>query len=455
MDAELDVLGEGLVEGLVLVLILGKLVEELEALENDLLADGLQDLVLLEHLTRDVKRKILRIDNTTDEAEVFRDKITAIVHDEHTTDVELDVVGLLARLKEIERSTARNEEDSTELKLTLNAEVLHSEVILPIVGDGLVESSVFLVGDLRGVTDPKRLLLVDLDPLVGDSLLLLLLLLLSLLVLDSAFFFILLVVVILHLSVIDFHLLFLGLVELDGVLDELRVTLDDLFEFLLFEVGKLILLELKDDTSTTLDDFTVVGGNGELTTSAGFPNVLVIIVVLAVDGHMISNQVAGVETDTKLTDHGNISSTLLELLHELLGTRASDCTEAVDEISLGHTDTSILDGEGAMFLVRDDTNAHLRLGFELRLVSEAEVTDLIKSITAVADKLTKEDILVAIESVNDKAQKLVKISGELELLSRSLSSCRCSFCHLYLLLLVYKNKLLYKEKTKVSCKKKV
>jgi len=432
MDTKLDVLGEGFVESLVLILILSKFVEELEALQDDLLTDGLENLVLLKHLTRDVKRKILRINNTTDEAKVLRDQIAAIIHDEHTADVELDVVGLLARLKEIERSTTRNEEDSTELELTLNAEVLDSKVVLPIVGDGLVEGSVFLSGDLRGVADPKRLLLVDLDPLVsGDLLLLLLLLFLLLLILEDTILFLILLLLILHLSIIiNLDLLLLGLVELDRILDELRVTLDDLLEFLLLKVSKLVLLELKDDASTTLDGLTVIRSDGELTTSAGLPNVLIIIVVLAVHSHVISNEVAGVETDTELTDHGNISGTLLELFHELLSTRAGDCTKAVDKVGLGHTDTSILNGESTIFLVGDDTDAHLRLGLELLLVSQAKVTDLIKSITAVADKLTKENILVAIESVDNQTQKLIKISSKLKLLCGSLrSSGGSSFCH--------------------------
>ena len=63
MDTQLNVLAEGLVELLEVVLVLRNLLNEVEALLNDVLADDLKDLVLLESLTRDVQRKILRIDD--------------------------------------------------------------------------------------------------------------------------------------------------------------------------------------------------------------------------------------------------------------------------------------------------------------------------------------------------------------------------------------------------------
>ena len=112
MDTELQVLSERLVELVEVVLVLSDLGEEVKALLDDVLADNLENLVLLESLTRDVKREILRVDDTLDEVEVLGDEILTVVHDEDTADVELDVVALLLGLEEIERST----EDDYELK---------------------------------------------------------------------------------------------------------------------------------------------------------------------------------------------------------------------------------------------------------------------------------------------------------------------------------------------------
>lgn len=127
MNTELDVLAKGLVEpgcrrgrcqrcntlspgksavqdSLVeAVLVLGNLGDHLQGLLDDVLADDLQDLVLLKSLTRDVERQVLRVDDTLDEVEVLWDEVLAVVHDEDTANVELDVVALLLGLEEVER----------------------------------------------------------------------------------------------------------------------------------------------------------------------------------------------------------------------------------------------------------------------------------------------------------------------------------------------------------------
>jgi hypothetical protein len=105
MDTELNVLAKGLIELAEVVLVLGDLADEVESLLDDVLADDLEDLVLLKGLTRDVERKILRVDDTLDEIEVLGNEILAVVHDEDAADIELDVVALLLRLEKIERST--------------------------------------------------------------------------------------------------------------------------------------------------------------------------------------------------------------------------------------------------------------------------------------------------------------------------------------------------------------
>merc|ERR1712137_1335699 len=145
VDTELEVLAEGLVELLPVILVLSNLVEELDALLDEVLADHLHDTVLLKSFTRNVERKILGINNTLDEAQPFRDQLLTVVHDEHTAHIELDVVVLLA-LEHIEGSTLGHIEDGSETKLTFEREVLDSQVLLPIVGERFVEFGVFLLG---------------------------------------------------------------------------------------------------------------------------------------------------------------------------------------------------------------------------------------------------------------------------------------------------------------------
>ncbi len=102
VDTELEVLGEGRVELVKLLLVLGDLLEELEGLLDNVLLDHLHDLVLLKGLTRQVEREVLRVDNTLDEAEPLRNEVSGIVGDEDAADIELDVVLGLLGLKEVE-----------------------------------------------------------------------------------------------------------------------------------------------------------------------------------------------------------------------------------------------------------------------------------------------------------------------------------------------------------------
>merc|ERR1711957_1083065 len=184
-----------------------------------------------------VERKILGIDNSLDEGEELWDKLLAVVGDKHTTDVQLDVVALLGWLKAIHWGTLWHVEDSLELKLALNREVLDSEVLFPIVGDVLVECGILLLGDVVWVSHPDWLLLVHQLPLVGDFLHLLLLLLLLLIDLLDLRGITFLVIGLLVLLIVVADLLLGGLLhpQADWVVDELRVLLDELLNALLVE----------------------------------------------------------------------------------------------------------------------------------------------------------------------------------------------------------------------------
>ena len=207
----------------------------------------------MEHLTGNVERQVLRVDDTLHEVEVLGNELLAVVHDENTAHVQLDVVLLFAILKEIERSTARDEEQSAELELTFNGKVLDGQMVLPVVGQRLVELSVLVLADIVGVASPDGLglvqLLVDRVLLLDRLLLLLVLFLVSIFIFTNIFNFGLLV-----LGSLVFLLLFLGLIiahllvalllnqKLDWVANELGVLLDYFLDLFLLQVVGLILL---------------------------------------------------------------------------------------------------------------------------------------------------------------------------------------------------------------------
>merc|ERR1712144_84385 len=367
VDAELEDLAELLVELVVVLGILGDLVEHLNGLLDEVLLDDLEDLATLEHLTGDVEGKVFRVDDALDEGQVLRDEVVAGVGDEHTTHVQLDVGLLLGGLEHVEWGTLGHEEHSLELELALNREVLDGEVILPVVGDVLVEGGILLLGDLLGVAHPEGLLLVHELPLVGDLLdgLLLLLLLLVLLV----------------LLLIVGDLLLGGLLnpEGDGVVDELGVLLDELLDALLVEVLLLVILKVEDNLGATGEVGSRVGHDGEGATSGGLPDVLLIVVVLGVHGHLIGDKEGGVETDTELPNHGHISASL-DSLHECLGAGLGDGTEVVHHIGLGHANAGVDEGERIVALVGLDVDEEVLLRLELGSVGETLVADLVERI---------------------------------------------------------------------------
>lgn len=162
MDTKLDILTEGSVELVELLAIFGNLIKHFEGLLDDVLLDNFHDLVLLKSLTRQVKREILRVNNTLDKSKPFGDQISAVVSDENAANIELNIILGPLGLKEIEGSTLGNEKDSSEFKLTLNGEVLDGEMVFPIIREGLIKCGVLLAIDVGGVAGPDGLGFIEL-----------------------------------------------------------------------------------------------------------------------------------------------------------------------------------------------------------------------------------------------------------------------------------------------------
>merc|ERR1712127_731258 len=70
--------------------------------------------------------------------------------------------------------------------------------------------------------------------------------------------------------------------QLDGVADELRVLLDDLFDLFLVQVLDLVLLHVQHNFGSTAQRLVVGGAraDGEATSGRGLPHVLLVVVVL-------------------------------------------------------------------------------------------------------------------------------------------------------------------------------
>merc|ERR1719284_1796152 len=362
VDSELEVLRELLIEFLVVLLVFSDLGEHLEALLHNVLLDDLEDSVLLEGLSGDVEREIIGVNYTLDEGEPLWDEVLAVVHDEDSSDVELEVVLLLFVLEEIEWGSLWNEEEGGELELTLNVEVLDREVLFPVVGEGLVEGDVLILGDVLWLSHPDWLGLVEDLVLMGDFLDLLLLFLLWLLVILDLWLLIILLLVI-TLLLLFVLLVFLLVVrvgdllvgglfnhELDWEANEFGVLFDQVLQLSLLEELLLVLLQLQNDLGSSGHVTGGVWVDGESSTGVGLPDVLLVSVVLGDNSDLLGNEISGVETNTELTDHADVG-TGGDGLHETSG------SGVVHEVALGHTNTSVVDGQGVVGLVWDDLDS--------------------------------------------------------------------------------------------------
>jgi hypothetical protein len=251
MDAEFDILGELFVEFLVIFGVFSELSDHLDAFFDDVFLDDLKDLVLLEEFSGDVEGQVLRVDHSLNETEKVGDQFFTVVHDEHSSDVEFNVVSLLLGLEKIERSSLGNKENALELKLTFDGELFDSQVVFPVVGKGLVEGRVFFLGNSFGLSHPNGFVLV-LDLEFGGHFLYFLSLFLSFLLLFNFDIFSFLLLFRFFLIII-LNFLFSGLLDLqlDFEVDELAVFLDEVLNSLLLKEFQVIRFHVQNDLGTS------------------------------------------------------------------------------------------------------------------------------------------------------------------------------------------------------------
>ena len=159
-DAFLQHGAELLPEGLVLRrLVLRQSCEHVEDALGEAALDGLDLLILLQQLARNVERQVGGVDHALDESQVQRQKLLGVVHDEDALDVELKAARGIA-LHEVERRARGDEQQARVLALALDAVVAPSERRGEVVRDVLIELAVLLVGDLGPGPRPQRLRLI-------------------------------------------------------------------------------------------------------------------------------------------------------------------------------------------------------------------------------------------------------------------------------------------------------
>ena len=143
---------------------------------------------------------------------------------------------------------------------------------------------------------------------------------------------------------------------------------------------------MQGNTGTAAEWFAVILDDGETTPSAGFPAVLLVIVVLGYNNDLLGYQVSGVETYTELPDHTDVS-TCAKCFHESFCTRLGNGTEVLLQFLLGHADTAIADGQDLLLVVNLDANLEVSgvTGAEDRLVGERQEANLVERLCCFVD----------------------------------------------------------------------
>mmetsp|Transcript_4020 Transcript_4020/g.5917 ORF Transcript_4020/g.5917 Transcript_4020/m.5917 type:complete len:274 (-) Transcript_4020:487-1308(-) len=272
MDTELDVFGKGLVELFVCVLVLSEIVEHLNAFLHKVFLNDTKNLVLLKSFTRNVERKIFRVYNSLDELQPFRHEVFTVIHDKHTSDIQLDVIKLLlvTPLEHVKWSALWAEENGTELQLSLHREMLDGCMFFPIIGDRLVKCNIFVLRDFVRFTHPDWFCVVEVFPLMTDLLdLLHSLLLLSVFLINFFNLWLIIIAFLLIVVIIIFHFLLscLFCVQFDWESDELGVLLHKILDSLFLEIFRHIFFQVKDDAGTTSHSVLIILCDGERTTS--------------------------------------------------------------------------------------------------------------------------------------------------------------------------------------------
>eukprot|EP01137_Pigoraptor_chileana_P031203 Opistho-2@18675 len=241
-------------EGLVflLVLLVGDLLDHFKGLANKLLANDLEELVLLQGLTGHVQREIVRVDNAGHKVEVLGEHLLKLVRDEHTADIHLDVRCCLVVVHEkVGPRLLRHKQNRAEADLALRRKVDVRHRVLGVLRESLVKAVVLVLIDVLSRASPQGLVLVHQLPVVRGLLNLARLLLFLVLILHLGLLIrLLLCIRLLRLDLL-LDLLRLARVQVDREVDKLRVLADEVPQGLLLEeVLRLVLQEEADRRAT-------------------------------------------------------------------------------------------------------------------------------------------------------------------------------------------------------------
>ena len=324
------------------------------------IVDQLQLAVLLQHLTADVQAQVLTVHDALYKAEVIRQQVGALFHNQHTGSVQSQTLLVVLGI-EIVGAVAGHEQQGVVVGSALGA--AHDDpggigVIAELI---LIEAVVLLVGHFA------LLLLPDGDHAVqglqlGVGLPLRL--------------------VVLRLGIRFRLLTALFALHLDGVAHIVAVLLHDSHDAVFVqEVVVFLSVGIRLDVQNDLGAHGILLGGGHLVAvhTGGLPlPSLVRAVSLGDDGQLIGHHKGRVEAHAELTN--DIDVFVLVVLFEIQRAGVSNGAQILLQLFLGHTDAVILYGKDAVFLIAGDENAEIALVHAHGGVGQALIIQLVDGV---------------------------------------------------------------------------
>src|ERR1017187_3427344 len=306
-------------------------------------------------------------DDALDEAQVQRQELFGIVHDEHAPHIELEPACGLA-LPQVKRGARRHVQQARILALALDAIVAPGQRIGVVVRDMAVEVAVFLVLELPARSRPQRLRLVDILVLEGGRSLLL------------------------HAH---------GESEVIGIAAHQSAQPEGVDKLLGFR------FQMQHHAGTAL--LARDGLDRELPVSARFPAYRRLsrgVGAAAEQLDPLGDDERGIEANAELPDQlGVLLLVPGKALEELGGAGFGDGPEVRDRFLAAHADAVVADRQGAGLGVGVDPDGQLAVRAKQRRIRQRQKEQLVVGIGSVGDQLSQEDLPVAIQGVDHQLQE--------------------------------------------------
>src|ERR1017187_767258 len=313
-------------------------------------------------------------DDALDEAQVQRQELFGIVHDEHAPHIELEPACGLA-LPQVKRGARRHVQQARVLALALDAIVAPGQRIGVVVRDMAVEVAVFLVLELRARSRPQRLRLVDILVLEGGRSLLL------------------------HAHRES---------DVIGIAAHQSAQPEGVDKLLGFR------FQMQHHAGTAL--LARDGLDRELPVSARFPAYRRLsrgVGAATEQLDPLGDDERGIEANAELPDQlGVLLLVPGKALEELGGAGFGDGPEVRDRFLAAHADAVVADRQGAGLGVGVDPDGQLTVRAEQRRIRQRQEAQLVVGIGSVGDQLSQEDLPVAIQGVDHQLQEFADLGLE-------------------------------------------